>query len=296
MSTRKCLYKLPLNLSVGVWGKNHILVLRDSHVVAKKSPNEIISFNKIHLLVLSNVCLAMWGKQRLDWEYILSSDNVPTPVPVICTTQAATQSLHSFSLFCCTYMRTYVSAGQKQKSPPNCYLTLYPVLTNRYSISTKLSKVCLSARKLQTPKIVQLLLGGQISVIPSLEVVVVRVSAYLRWYVRCKTARDQVLKVTTRQDLKTNTATSVPHKHPCKEAESVDGCLDGDSTQAELSNCYELSSSHNIEPASANVFAKLLQKDNCWSKQDTTDSRKLLSPFSFLCHLIFATNFLEDSW
>ena len=122
MSTRKCLYKLPLNLSVGVWGKNHILVLRDSHVVSRKSPNEIISFNKIHLLVLSNVCLAMWGKQRLDWEYILSSDNVPTPVPVICTTQAATQSLHSFSLFCCTYMRTYVSAGQKQKSPPNCHI------------------------------------------------------------------------------------------------------------------------------------------------------------------------------
>ena len=40
----------------------------------------------------------MWGKQRLDWEYILSSDNVPTPVPVICSTQAPTQSLHSLRI------------------------------------------------------------------------------------------------------------------------------------------------------------------------------------------------------
>ena len=69
----------------------------------------------------------------------------------------------------------------------------------------------MSVGKLQTPKTVQLLLAGQISVTLSVEVVVVRASAYLRWYVRCKIARDQILKVTTRQDLKTNTATSVPH-------------------------------------------------------------------------------------
>ena len=131
-------------------------MLRDSHVVARKSPNEIISFNKIHLLVLSNVCLAMWGKQRLDWEYILSSDNVPTPVPVICTTQAPTQSLHSFSLFCCTmhiYANICLSWPKTEVSTKLSYLTLYPVLANRYSISTKLSKVCLSARKLQSQKL-----------------------------------------------------------------------------------------------------------------------------------------------
>ena len=135
-------------------------MLRDSHVVVRKSPNEIISFNKIHLLVLSNVCLAMWGKQRLDWEYILSSDNVPTPVPVICTTQAPTQSLHSFSLFlahicfiCHIYVHICFSWPKTDVSTKLSYLTLYPVLANRYSISTKLGKVCLSARKLQSQKL-----------------------------------------------------------------------------------------------------------------------------------------------
>ena len=70
-----------------------------------------------------------------------------------------------------------------------------------YLVTSKLSKVCLSARKLQTPKTVQLVLAEQISVILSLEVVVVRASAYLCWYVRCKIARDQILKVTTRQKI-----------------------------------------------------------------------------------------------
>ena len=59
----------------------------------------------------------------------------------------------------------------------------------------------MSARKLQTPKTVQLLLAGQILVILSVEVVVVRAFAYLHWYVRCKTARDQILKMTTRQKI-----------------------------------------------------------------------------------------------
>ena len=96
------------------------------------------------------------------------------------------------------------------------------------------------------------------------------------------------------------------HGNFCSTLTSVQGSREcwwlsreGDSTQAELSNCYELSSSHNIEPASANVFAKLLQKDNCWSKQDTTDSRKLLSPFLILCAMWYFPQFFWktlDNW